>query len=279
MFINIKKLVASAFACIIFLGCGHLASTQTSPQRFFRQDFGLYLPVFKDQLGSSLAFSGFGIMLDLGGLRITPDWRMESGFMAGFGLGAANTTGDGSAQSALHFNLRASQAYLRRLSAEQNRLRIDLGGRLDAGSQIQVFTSNDNNIFLYQLAATLGPQVQLSLPFQFISRDFEAHWGLGLPLVAYSVRPTFIGVDPSVISDETGVFDNARFVFLNKYLAYDYVLGIDRVLSNGNRFRFAYRGGFLSDRSQPNGTLQRAYGALTFGLLFNIPERERRRNF
>jgi hypothetical protein len=267
------------FSLICFLVLTATLKAQVGSQRYFRQDFGLYLPVFKDQLGSSLAFEGLGIILDLGGLRITPDWRMESGFMVGFGLGVANATGDGSAQTALHFNLRGSQTYLRRLSAEQNNLRIDLGGKLEVGSQFQVFNSNDNNIFLYQLAASLGPQVQLSLPFQFKSRDFEAHWGLGLPLIAYAVRPTFIGVDPSVISDETGVFDNAHLVLPNKYLAYDYVLGIDRVLSNGNRFRFAYRGGFLSDRSQPNGTLQRAYGALTFGLLFNIPLRERNRNF
>lgn len=262
---------------LLLLMAGFQTNAQTA-QKWFRQEFGFAHSNVYDN-GQSLAkYSGSGLQLNLGGETERPKiyTKLDNTLIAT--LLNANIANDKYATRATQIQGMMSYAYLRKLWKTQDSfLKLSFGASVFVNANVRNYSALSNNTFSWDGNVGLNVIGKVQHDFLFKNKSFSMSYQLGLPVVAYNLRPNYIGFIPisAVVEGENGKNLNwqslGRFVggINSKYLYLNQQINLDKINANGNRLRLSYtwnyaNNGFASHR------YQNLTGSLSIGILTNF---------
>jgi hypothetical protein len=260
---KIKKLLL--IACLSFCITG-INAQETQPierERFFTTSIGGTWQARKDNLFSPLTYEGIGGELHLGSERISEKWFKQIDVWGSYNSVRTYVT-KGYNYSAHVFRAGLSYAAMRRVLGDEKRFRWYVGGSVFSNGNGQYYLANVNNELSYDVPTGLAAATFLQKNFRFWRKNLVASTQLTLPLVAYNLRPTYIG-----FSNENFLTAQTGFVAFPKLLQLDWRWSVELPLSNHNKLRMTYRWEYLGDRQK--GRLQMGTQTLLFQSLFNIP--------
>ena len=238
-------------------------------ERFFTSSIGGTWQIRKDNLFSPLNYEGIGGELHLGVERISDRWFKQFDSWGSFNLSRSYVT-KGYNYSAYLFRAGISYAAMHRVLANEKRFQWYVGGSVFSNGNGAVYNGSVNNQLSYDVPTGLAAATFLQKNIRFWRKNLTLSTQLTLPLIAYNLRPTYIGLsNDNFLTAQTG------FTALPKLLQFDWRWSVELPLSNRNKFRLTYRWEYLDDKQK--GRLQ--VGAQTFLLqsLFNIPLRVSRK--
>lgn len=239
-------------------------------QRFATGTFGATWQTRRDDLFTPLSYSGIGAELHIGSEVVSDQWRKSFDVWGGFNY-IRSRVKDG--YNSIGYSYRGSLSYtaLKRLKSDETRFKWYLGGQFFVLGNGMYYPANVNNLFSFNIPVGLAAATYLSKDVHFLKKDWHVSTSLSLPLVAYNMRPNYLGFINTDLSDaKFGVSS------LHNYWALDWRWSLEFPLSNSNRFRVTYRWEYLSDKL--SGTLQQGSQGLLFETLLNIPYRQKNKN-
>lgn len=232
-------------------------------ERFFTTSIGGTWQVRKDNLFSPLRYEGIGGELHLGTEHISEKWFKQVDIWGSFNQSRSYVT-KGYNYFAYLFRAGLSYAAMHRILPDNKQLRWYVGGSVFSNGNGQLYLANVNNELSYDIPTGVAAATFMQKNFRFWRKNLVASTQLSVPLVAYNLRPTYIGFsNDNFLSAQTGV------VALPKLLQLDWRWSVEYPLSNGNKFRLTYRWEYLDDRQK--GRLQLGTQTVLFQTLFNIP--------
>ncbi len=252
------------FLCFCFEG-----HTQTAQpivrERAFTFGVGGTWQIRKDNLFSPLQYEGLGGELHLGYEGISERWFKQLDVWGNFNKGRTYVT-KGYNYSAYLFKGGLSYASMHRVMPDNKHFSWFVGGSVFSVGNGQYYLANVNNILSYDIPTGIAAATYLQKPFRFWRKNLVASTQLSLPLVAYNLRPTYIGFsNEDFLKTQTGV---VAFPIL---LLFDWRWSVELPLSNQNKIRLTYRWEYLDDKQK--GRLQSGTQTLLFQTLFNMPFR------
>lgn len=252
---------------LIFMSISVKAQT-TQPiarERAFTFGIGGTWQMRKDNLFSPLQYEGIGGELHLGYEGISDRWFKQLDVWGSFNTGKTYVT-KGYNYSAYLFRGGISYAAMHRVMADNKHFSWYVGGSVFSNGNGQYYLSNVNNILSYDFPTGIAAGTYLQKPFRFWRKNFVASTQMTLPLVAYNLRPTYIGFsNEDFLKTQTGI------VAIPKLLQFDWRWSVELPLSNNNKIRLTYRWEYLDDKQK--GRLQLGTQTLLFQTLFNMPYR------
>lgn len=232
-------------------------------ERFFTTSIGGTWQMRKDNLFSPLQYEGIGGELHLGTEHISERWFKQVDIWGSFNQSRSYVT-KGYNYSAYLFRGGLSYAAMHRVLPDNKQFRWYVGGSVFSNGNGQLYLANVNNELSYDIPTGVAAATFLQKNFRFWRKNWVASTQLTLPLVAYNLRPTYIGFsNDNFLTAQTGI------VALPKLLQLDWRWSVEYPLSNGNKFRLTYRWEYLDDKQK--GRLQLGTQTVLFQTLFNIP--------
>jgi hypothetical protein len=257
------------------------ANAQTK-QKWFRQEYGFAQSTVYDN-GQSLAkHTGSGLYLNLGGETDRPKSysKLDNALMITF-LNA-KITNEKYATSAQQGNFRMSYTYLRKLAKTQDRfLKLAFGGSVFVDANVRIYSALSNNNLSWDGNVGLNVMGKAQHDFSFKNHSFSITYQLGFPIIAYNLRPNYLGIIPlsATFEGKNGKNLNwqslGRFVggINDKYLYINQQINLDKINANGNRIRLSYtwnyaNNGFATHR------YQNIMSGLSIGVLTNFSKQQ-----
>lgn len=234
-------------------------------ERAFTFGIGGTWQMRKDNLFSPLRYEGIGGELHLGYEGISERWFKQLDVWGSFNKGRTYVT-KGYNYSAYLFRAGLSYAAMHRVLPDNKRFSWYFGGSVFSNGNGQYYLASVNNVLSYDIPTGIAAATYLQKSFRFWRKNLVASTQLTLPLVAYNLRPTYIGFsNDNFLKTQTGI------VALPKLLQFDWRWSVELPLSNNNKIRLTYRWEYLDDKQR--GRLQLGTQTLLFQTLFNIPFR------
>jgi hypothetical protein len=260
---KIAKLLFSICFSLCFLTLNAQETQPVPHERFFTTSVGGSWQIRKDNLFSPLAYEGIGGELHLGTEHIGERWFKQFDMWGSYNSVRTRVT-KGYNYSAHIFRAGLSYAAMHRVLADEKRFRWYVGGSVFSNGNGQLYLANVNNELSYDVPTGLAAATFLQKNFRFWRKNLVASTQLTVPLVAYNLRPTYIGFsNDNFLTAQTGV------VAFPKLLQFDWRWSVELPLSNRNKFRLTYRWEYLDDRQK--GRLQLGTQTVLFQTLFNMP--------
>ena len=263
---NITKIILSSIFLIYSINIGKAQIVKPIwREKAFTFGLGATWQMRKDNLFSPLRYEGFGGEVHLGYEGISDKWFKQLDVWGSFNDSRTYVT-RGYNYSAYLFRGGISYAAMHRVKADNPRFKWFVGGSVFTNGNGQYYLASVNNQLSYDFPTGLAAATFLQKPFRFWRKNLVASTQLMLPLVAYNLRPTYIGFsNEDFLSAQTGI------VALPKLLQFDWRWSVELPLSNQNKIRLTYRWEYLDDKQK--GRLQLGTQTLLFQTLFNIPLR------
>ena len=234
-------------------------------ERAFTFGLGGTWQLRKDNLFSPLQYEGFGGEMHMGYEGISDKWFKQLDVWGSFN-NSRTYIPKGYNYSAYLFRGGISYSAMHRVMADNQRFKWYVGGSVFTNGNGQYYLASVNNILSYDFPTGIAAATYLQKPFRFWRKNLVASTQLFIPLVAYNLRPTYIGFsNEDFLKAQTGV------VALPKLLQFDWRWSVELPLSNQNKIRLTYRWEYLDDKQK--GRLQLGTQTLLFQTLFNIPFR------
>lgn len=260
---------------------GFQANAQTK-QKWFRQEYGFAHSTVYDN-GQSLAkYTGSGLSLNLGSETDRPKsyTKLDNALMVTF-LNA-KIANDKYATNAQQGHVTMRYTYLRKLGKTQDRfLKLAVGGSVFVDANVRLYSALSNNNLSWDSNIGLNVIGKAQHDFSFKNRSFSISYQLGLPIIAYNLRPNYLGFIPlsATFEGENGKNLNwqslGRFVggISDKYLYINQQIHLDKINANGNRIRLSYtwnyaNNGFATHR------YQNVMSSLSLGILTNFSKQK-----
>ncbi len=239
-------------------------------ERAFTFGIGGTWQIRKDNLMSPLAYEGIGGELHLGAERQSERWFKQFDSWGSYNK-VRTYVAKGYNYSAHAFRAGLSYAMMHRVLADDKRFRWYVGGQVFSTGNGQYYLASVNNGLSYDIPTGIGAATYFQKGFRFWRKNLVLSSQLSLPLVAYNLRPTYIGFsNDNFLTAQTGL------VALPKLLQFDWRWSVERPLSNGNKIRLTYRWEYVDDKQK--GRLQVGAQTILFQTLFNIPFRSSTNN-
>lgn len=278
-----KYTVQNIFYPLLFLPLllGFQANAQTK-QKWFRQEYGLAHSSVYDNGQSLVKYTGSGLSLNLGAETDRPKSYTKLDNALIVTLLNANNINDKYATSAKQGHFISSYTYLRKLAKTQDRfLKLAVGGSLYVNANARIYSALSNNNFSWDSNMGLNVMGKAQHDFSFKNRSFSISYQLGFPMIAYNLRPNYLGFIPlsATFEGKNGKNLNwqslGRFVggINDKYLYLNQQINLDKINANGNRLRLSYiwnyaNNGFATHR------YQNIMSGLSFGILTNFSKQQ-----
>ena len=254
---------------IFFTLASFIAQAQNAepiePQRYFTFGLGGTWQMRKDNLFSPLTYEGIGGEIHLGNEWQSERWFKQVDVYGSFNKMRTYVT-KGYNYGAYAFRSGVSYSAMHRVLPDNKQFRWYVGGSAFANGNGQYYAANVNNLLSYDVLGGVAASTFLQKNFRFWRKNWVASTQLSVPLLAYDLRPTYIGFsNDNFLSAQTGV------VGFPKLLQFDWRWSVELPLSNNNKIRLTYRWEYLDDKQK--GRLQMGSQGLLFQTLFNIPYR------
>lgn len=256
------------FFLTLFIYFPFLAQAQMKPiekERAFTLAVGGTWQMRKDNLFSPLTYEGIGGELHLGTETLSERWFTQLDAWGSYNK-VRTYVPKGYNYSAHAFRAGLSYSALHRFRADNQRFRWYVGGSVFSNGNGQYYVANVNNILSYDVPTGIAAATYVQKNFRFWRKNLVASSQLTLPLLAYNLRPTYIG-----FSNEDFLKAQTGFVALPKLFQLDWRWSVELPLSNQNKIRLTYRWEYLNDNQK--GRLQLGTQTVLFQTLFNIPYR------
>jgi hypothetical protein len=232
-------------------------------ERAFTLSIGGTWQMRKDNLISPLTYEGIGGELHLGAERQSERWFKQFDSWGSYNK-VRTYVSKGYNYSAHAFRAGLSYSAMHRVLADDKRFRWYVGGQVFSTGNGQYYLASVNNELSYDVPTGIGAATFLQKNIRFWRKNLVVSTQLTMPLVAYNLRPTYIGFsNESFLKTQTGI------VTFPKLLQFDWRWSVERPLSNGNKIRLTYRWEYVDDKQK--GRLQVGAQTILFQTLFNIP--------
>lgn len=225
---------------------------------------------FFDQSVSAIRYQGFGPAVQLGHMK------MNQTVYSDLVIQGSHTTLKRNAFKAVEASVpayRASLDYwqLFRIKLRNERYDFRPGGIFSMNYASRKLPHLAGSGYVRESAASLGIAARMSKELELKdNRLAHLSWSVGIPLVAYYVRPAYLNtvnsLDPE---DKPGkdFFANAQTSFVGKYFRVNSRLTYDYKLHNGNMLLFSYQWDYYKIKTF--NTVWYAEHTLSFSLMFN----------
>jgi hypothetical protein len=244
-----------------------LFATAQNTQKFFRQEYGIAQSSVYDNLHSLVKYKGSGFQFRIGNDK--DKTKSFSKFENAFAWIPLSTTvkNVNYGHSADQLNNRMGYTYLRKMAKPiGNSFYVAVGGTaffdLNYRSYNSLIVGKANNVNSWDINLGLQATGKISKDFEFKNRSFSASYQLGLPILAYNHRPSYLGIPPIEANfegkDGAGADWNSlgRVTSIgSKYFYLNQQINLDKINANGNRIRLSYtwnysNNGFISHQYQ-----------------------------
>jgi hypothetical protein len=252
------------FATLLFAS---LFATAQNTQKLFRQEYGVAQSSVYDNGHSLVKYKGSGFQFRIGNERDkTKNFAQFENTFAWIPLNSTVKNAN-YAHGATEINDRMGFTYLRKLAKTADKsFKIAVGGTaffdLNYREYGSIAAGKSNNVFSWDINLGLQAVGRVTRDFAFKNRSFSASYQLGLPVLAYNHRPSYLGIPPIEANfegkDNPGANWNSlgRVTTINsKYFYLNQQINLDKINANGNRIRLSYtwnysNNGFASHRYQ-----------------------------
>ena len=256
-----KTLISIAF--LLITNFIQAQNNEIIREKFFTTSIGGTWQARKDNLFSPLTYEGIGGEMHIGSERISERWFKQFDMWGSYNKARSYVT-KGYNYSAHIFRGGLSYAAMHRILPDNKLCQLFVGGSVFSNGNGQYYLGNVNNSLSYDFPSGIAAGAFVQKNFRLFRRNWVASSQLSLPLVAYNLRPTFIG-----FSNEDFLTTQTGFVAIPKLFQLDWRWSVEYPLSNNNKLRLTYRWEYLDDKQ--NGRLQLGTQTLLVQSLFNFP--------
>ncbi|MBL7816212.1 MAG: hypothetical protein JNL70_14430 [Saprospiraceae bacterium] len=232
-------------------------------QRAFTFGLGGTWQIRRDDLFSPLRYEGIGGEMHMGAESQSERWFKQFDAWGSYNSVRTYVT-KGYNYPAHAFRGGLNYSLLHRIKPDNQQFRWYVGGSVFSNGNGQYYLANVNNELSYDVPTGLAASTFLQKNIRFWRKNLIVSTQMTLPLIAYNLRPTYIG-----FSNEDFYKAQTGFTYFPQHLQFDWRWSIELPLSNQNKIRLTYRWEYLDDRQI--GRLQLGTQTVLFQTLFNIP--------
>jgi hypothetical protein len=266
------------FATLLFVS---ILATAQNTQKFFRQEYGLAQSSVYDNGHSLVKYKGTGFQFRIGNERDrTKNFSQFENTFAWIPL-SSTVKNENYGHGATEMNDRLGFTYLRKLAKTADKtFKISVGGTaffdLNYRQYNSIAVGKSNNVFSWDVNLGLQAVGRVTRDFEFKNRSFSASYQLGLPILAYNHRPSYLGLPPIGANFQGKDLPGADWNSLgrmttigSKYFYLNQQINLDKISANGNRIRLGYNWNYSN-----NGFASRRYqniiSGISIGILTNL---------